>query len=438
VQRADWFDGQPALFIIWCNHYMDTFTTLWNRLLGRCPAAGANLAQQFINDSWREIQSRREWSFRRRSGVFAPPGLYNTGFASTNVVNGNPTLISGTGTAWTPSMIGQQIRIGGLLFPFYTIVGWLSPTQILIDEPWAGNDVVGQAYQILQIYYPVPQDLGYLYAVVSIKDGFRLWLNLTESDLAMMDPQRTNFSQTYAVVFRDYTSQFLGVVGPAVPVTSPSDPAPISTTATGFTFIANATYIVQVVVGGVSGTATFQWMIAGQTAFQPVQATSDQPVDLSNGVQIYWPDNVNYVSGDLFIINCTAQVSQAVPRYELWPGPSYSTYLYPYIYIAKEYDLTDLQPQLPPFIANRGEVILELGLSKCAEFPGADADHMNIYHDLRQADYHRRKFDNMMVDLERNDEEIGVTKIDYQLYPYAPAPWMDGQWQQTHSPFLMG
>jgi len=335
-------------------------------------------------------------------------------------------------------MIGRQIRIGGLLYPFYTIIGYLSPTQILIDQPWAGNDVSAQSYQILKIYYEVPADFGYWYAVVSIKDGYRLWTNLTESEIDMLDPQRTTFGQTYAVAFRDYTPQYGGVVGPVIPVSSLTDPAPISTTTSGFSYPANATYIIQVVTGGtVPSAASFQWMRSGQTSFSTPTPMSQFPQDLADGVQVYWPTVVTYVAGDIFIINCTSQVSQSGPRYELWPGPTFSGYLYPYQYVAKEYALTPEQPTLPPFIANRGEVLLEMALQKCAEYPGADADHPNIYHDLRQAVYHGNKVKEMMIDLERNDEEVGVSLIDFQQYPYYPSPWFDGGWQQTHAPFLV-
>lgn len=415
---------------------MDTFVTLSNRLLSRCPAVGLPLAQQLINDSWRTLQSRREWSFRRRSGTFAPPNLYTAGTATTNVSAGNPTVITGIGTTWTQDMVGRQIRIGGLLYPYYTIVQFISATSIMIDQPWAGADVTAQPYQILQIYYPVPADFGYWYAVVSIKDGYRLWTNLTENDLALLDPQRTNQGQTYAIAFRDYTSQLGGVIGPVIPITSPTNSGPVSTTTTGYTYIADATYIVQVVVGGASGTATFQWMRAGQAAFQPAIATDSVAQDLQDGVQIYWPVGVVYVAGDLFVINARSLATQSGPRYELWPGPTYQTYLYPYIYIAKEYDLTVDAPALPPFVANRGEVLLEMALASCARYPGADADHPNVYFNLGLATMHETRAMGMIYDLERNDEEVGVSNVNYQEYPFYPAPWMDGGWQQSHAPFL--
>jgi hypothetical protein len=416
---------------------MDNFITLYNRLLSRCPAVGPELAKQLINDSWHTLQSRREWSWRRRHNTFAPPNLYNAGSASTNAAIGNPTVITGFNTDWSPSMIGRQIRVGGLLYPFYTIVGYQSPTSIVIDEPWAGPDVAGQAYDILGAYYTVPDDFGYFYAVVSIKDSYRLWTDITEADLAILDPQRTNFGQTSAVAFKDYTPIYGGNISPVIS-SSPTIVAPVSTTSTGYSYPLNSTFIVQVLSGGISGVATFQWMMSGQTAFTGPVFTSDQPTDLAYGVQVYWPDGVAYVPSSIFIINCQAQISTGAPRYELWPNPTFSGYLYPYIYIAKESDLTIQQPQLPPFIANRGEVLLEMALEKCAEYPGADDEHINIYHDLRQAQYHANKVKDMLIDLERNDEEVGVSLIDYQIYPYYPAPWLTGDWQQTHAPFLNG
>ncbi len=334
-------------------------------------------------------------------------------------------------------MIGSQIRVGGLLNPYYTITGWLSSTQLIIDQPWYGPDVTSQPYQVLQIYYPVPPDFGYWYVVVSIKDGYRLWTNMTESDLALLDPQRANTGQTYAVAFRDYTPQFGGTIGAVIPAGA-TGPSPISTTSDGYSYPANATFIVQVVTGGATGTATFRWMRSGQVAFSLAQLTADFATDLSDGVQVYWPDSQIYVSGDLFVINCQSIVSSSGPRYELWPGPTFPGYLYPYIYIARESDLTVQQPQLPPYIASRGEVILEMALASCARFPGADADKPNPYYSLALAGMHETRVSNMLVDLERNDEEVGVTNITYQEYPFYPAPWMDGSWQQSHAPFLRG
>jgi len=417
---------------------MDDYVSLYNRLLNRCPDVGAVLAGQFVNDAWHQLQGHRpEWSFRRRSSVFSPPTLYNQGLASTNSGVGAPTLITGLNTGWTPDMIGRQIRIGGLLYPFYTITGWLSATQLLIDKPWSGADVQAQSYTIQQNYFSVPDDFGFFYALVSIKDGYRLWTNLSQADIDLLDPQRTNFGQTYAAVFHDYAPIYGGTIGPAMALIPGTAASPVSTTTTGFTYPIDASYLIQISAGGVSGVATFQWLRMGQSTFSFPVVTDQFPIDLSDGVQVYFPDGgTNYQAGWLYIINCRSLVSVGTPRYELWPAPTFQAYLYPYVYIAKISDVTDAAPQLPPFIATRGEVLLEMALEKCSEFPGSDSMHPNIYHDLRQAQYHRGKWLDMLVDIEREDEEVGTSLVDYQKLPMYPGPWWTGQWQQSHAPFL--
>jgi hypothetical protein len=416
---------------------VDDFNSLAGRVLARCPNVGLTLAQQFVNEAWRQLQSRREWSWRRSSGVFAPPDQYTLGGVTTNVSGGAPTQITGVGTTWTAAMVGRQIRIGGLLYPYYTIAGYLSPTSLILDQPWAGPDVTAAAYQMLQCYYSVPQDFGYWYAVVSIKDGYRLHTTLTESDLAMADPQRNASGQSYAVAFRDYTQNYNGVINPAMPL-QVSASNPVATTTTGFNYPAPATYLIKIVGAGATGAATFQWARLGGSGLSLATLTDTTAIDLSEGVQVYFPAGANWTNGDCWVINCTPLTTSGVPRFEFWPAPTYSAYLYPYQYIKKEYDLTPDQPQLPPPVANRGEILIEMSLEKCAEFPGEDADHRNIYHDLKQAAYHHNKWLDMLVDLDRNDEEVGNSNIDYQTYPLYPSPWMDGSWQQRHSVFFNG
>jgi len=416
---------------------MDDFNTLSNRLLTRVPKAGIMLAQQWVNDSWQTLQSMREWSWRRRFGTIAPPNLYATGTVSTNVGVGLPTTLTGIGTSWTQDMIGRQIRIGGLMYPYYTIIGWNSATSIEISAPWAGPDVTHQTYTMLKIYYDMPSDFGYFYYVVSIKDAYRLWINVTENDLAMMDPQRTNTGQTYAIAFRGYNDAYGGSIGPVMRVSGSGD-SPVSTTSYGYTFVTNATYVVQVVTGGVTGVATFQWMRAGQTSFTGPVLSTEEAQDLMDGVMLYWPTGNTYVANDVFIVNCLSQVTESAPQYEMWPAPTFNGYLYPYCYIAKEYALTTQQPKLPPFIANRGEVLLEMALVKAAEWPGSDEKEPNPYFSLALAKRHQDKSQQLIWDLERNDEEVGVTNITYQTYPLYPAPWLTGSWQQSHAPFLNG
>src|ERR1043166_7159237 len=71
--------------------------------------------------------------------------------------------------------------------------------------------------------------------------------------------------------------------------------------------------------GDASGTAVFTWK-QDSGAANPGVLTSTTPIDLSNGVQVYFPVGT-YTVGDVFIIQCKAQTVSGVPRYELWPRP---------------------------------------------------------------------------------------------------------------------
>jgi hypothetical protein len=79
-----------------------------------------------------------------------------------------------------------------------------------------------------------------------------------------------------------------------------------------------------------------------------------------------------------------------------------------------------------------------MALAKAASYPGPDSEHRNPYFNLALYGQHNLRAERMLQDLERNDEEVGVTNVTYQTYPFYPAPWLDGSWQQTHAPFIQG
>ena len=427
---------------------MDDFNSLSQRLLSRAPQVGKILSEQLINDAWHQLQARREWSWRRSQNVFSPPPLVTAGTVSTNVGAGNPNLITGVGTNFTQSMVGQQIRINGLNFPYYDIVAVLSTTSLLIGSPgWTAPDVTNVTYTILQIYYPVPSDFGYFYVIVSTKDAYRLWDTASQSDLALLDPQRAQTGQTYAAAFRDYQTIQSGVVQPTVKITSQTDPAPMAgAVAAGYSGPVNYSYVVTISTGGSPGGAlAFTWIRSGQSSSTgPIAVPNNNPITLGDGlgVTLSFPAGT-YVLNDVFVVNAIAGSQTGQMRYELWPSPSLNTptvpsFIYPYIYIKRESDLTPANPTLPPTIAQRGDVILEMALAQCARFPGPDTDHPNPYFNLALALQHEARAEKMFVDLERNDEEIGITLVTYKEYPFYPAPWLDGSWQQSHAPFIRG
>lgn len=408
---------------------IDTFTTLWNRLLLRCPAVGPALAQDLVRDCFQQLAERRTWSWRRGTSAFFPHIFYNTGTADT--VNGSQ-YITGTGTVWDTSWVGAQFRGGAIpsAFPTYTILQVLSPTSILLDQPWAGPDTSGMQYQIFQCYFPVPEDFQSFESLTNPTNSFQIWTNLTQAELDRLDPQRVNSGVVYGAAFYDYTANYQGNIQDVLQVGG-SGPAPVSTTTTGYTFPTASTYVIQITAGGTVGSVVFEWKQDNGAYTTGVAVLDSNPIDLSNGVQVYFPAGT-YVTGDIFIINATTEPVPSVPRYELWPRPINAFYVLPYLYIKLLPELTDAQPDLPPFVAQRGDVLLEMALEKCAQFPGT-ATSPNPYYNLGLADRHGKKAFELICELEKYDDNTGSQDISYQNWPFYPAPWLDGRWQQDHA-----
>jgi hypothetical protein len=43
----------------------------------------------------------------------------------------------------------------------------------------------------------------------------------------------------------------------------------------------------------------------------------------------------------------------------------------------------------------------------------------------------------MIYELEVNDDDLAIKDLQFQQLPFAPAPWMDGRYLQSHAwPFL--
>lgn len=411
----------------------DTFTTLWNRLLLRAPGVGAALAQDLVKDSYNQLAERRQWTWLVKSGAFFPPSFTSSGTVSTSP--GSYTY-TGVGTVFDQSMVGGQIRIGapaGSSYPTYTIMQVLSGTVLIVDKPWVGPAITASAYTIFQCYFPVPADFNYFYSLVNTTNSYRLWTNVTQAQLDIADPQRVNIGQTFCAAFYDDSPNYNGIVGSVLQVVG-AGPDPVSTAnpTTGYTFPADSTYVVEITTGGAVGVAVFKWKQGTGSYTTGVAVADSNPITLSNGVRIAFPAAV-YVLGDVFIVNCFAQTIPSVPRYEFWPRPILTPYVYPYLYIARHDTLSDATPQLPRFIADRGDVILEMALGACAKFPGTSAEQQNPYYNLGLAKTHDAKAEYLINQIEVQDDNVAMKDLIYNGWGWAPCPWIDGSYLQSHA-----
>lgn len=409
----------------------DTFTTLWKRLQLRASSIDSNLIRDFIRDSFNEITEVREWTWTMGHGTLYTPNVTVAG--TVDVLNYSP-FVSGTGTSFDASMIGKQIRLGSatnVAFPTYTIIDVPSPTTLVMDQAWVGPDLVNQQYQVFLCYFPVPEDFQYFVSLLNISCNYRLYTYVSEADFDRLDPQRTDTGTPYAAAFYDYQNQYQGKVNPIVQIIGTGQ-KPVSTTEGGYLYPQDSIYTLQIVTGGSIGTATFQWKQDGGTFQGPITTPDDGTYyGLNNGAGVYFPAGT-YNAGDVFVFTAQAVASAGQKRFELWPRPINTGYVFPYIYRRVPPPLTDAQPQLPEPLARRGDVVLEKALAKCASWPGTDTMR-NPYYDLQLARMHELKAAAMINELELKDDATASKNLMYSSLPYhTNAIVFDGNYLQRH------
>jgi hypothetical protein len=153
------------------------------------------IAKRFIQNSYRRIIDSRNFYGTLVKGQVTVPNAYTTGTVLLN--NGSPN-VTGTGTTWINSMIGEQFRIG-FSTPIYTIINVLSPTQLVLDLPWGGQSQATLGYQIFQSIVSFGANIKRLLAVVNQIQGYRLALNIPQEVLNIYDTWRTNMGWTTLV-----------------------------------------------------------------------------------------------------------------------------------------------------------------------------------------------------------------------------------------------
>ena len=405
---------------------LDTYTTIYNKLNLRCPAASTLLCRDWVSNAFRQIAERRRWSWKIKYGQFILPALYNTG---TVTVTRNSTTVSGVGTTWDYTMVGRQFRVG--MSPIYTISQVNSATSLDLDLVWGSTTQSAVGYSIYQAYVTPPDDFHSFLTVWDPNFNWQLWLNVGQEEINVWDAQRSNTGNAYLLSARDYSTTYSGSVGTALQVVG-TGPDPVSTSqGNGYTGAVDGVFVVEVTTGGTSTNAIFKWKKDSGSYLTGI-VTDTAAQDLQDGVAIYWPSGVTYVAGDTFIIQAKAGLQGGLPRYELWPQQQ-AAYVYPFLYECRPNDLGDTGATLPRYI--RGDVLLEMSLASAARWPGPSNDKPNPYFNSALALQHDKRAEFMIMELERQDDETSEIDARYQALnlPFAPWPFGDSAWLQRHA-----
>lgn len=130
--------------------------------------------------------------------------------------------------------------------------------------------------------------------------------------------------------------------------------------------------------------------------------------------------------------NVTDTTQVPLPRYEVWPHIQ-QQYVLPFMYVKQQTDISDLGAFIPRYIT--GDVLVEGALSDAARWPGPSQDIRNPYYNLQLATQHELRFQSLVGELERLDDELFEQDVSYQMFtaglPWAPFPG-DARFWQSH------
>lgn len=187
------------------------FVNLYSELTGCVPRLSFDYAKTLINRAWADIRRKNLWSFQLFEANWVSPAILNAGTVTT--VEGTNTVvfdatastaILALGAGPFPAPITQrQFRVGiGTIYNIWAIANNAGVVTLTLDRPYAEASGTGQAYAILQCYYPAPyQDFLMWMNVRDIINFQNLGLELTRNEIDRRDPQRTIFYIPTEVVY---------------------------------------------------------------------------------------------------------------------------------------------------------------------------------------------------------------------------------------------
>lgn len=130
-------------------------------------------AGRIINDVYREVMQRRNWyGAKVRGSINIPNGIFG---GQATVTNGS-NIVQGIGTSWTPSLIGQQFRMG-FTYPYQTIYNVnIYTQQLTVDIPFGGPTMTG-GYTIAAAYQTMGDNFVRFDWAVNQQQGWPMEVN---------------------------------------------------------------------------------------------------------------------------------------------------------------------------------------------------------------------------------------------------------------------
>jgi hypothetical protein len=180
-----------------------TFEQLWKKLIIYQPELPITIAQDCVNNAYKDALSSWNWSALRKWSQVTIKNAYRTG--TVTVTNGSPN-VTGLGTTWTSTMLGMQFSLNES--PFYDISTVTSPTTLTLTENYKGADASGASYTISQIYIDLPSDFGSIEDVIDLTSQKRLHTRFSQENLNLFDPNRLSTGSPVIAAYSMPTSAY--------------------------------------------------------------------------------------------------------------------------------------------------------------------------------------------------------------------------------------
>jgi hypothetical protein len=164
--------------------------TSWN------PDLGPDMAKRLLNNSYRRVVDSRLWHGLLTRSIVNTPAVYTTGSAT---VTTGSSVVTGTGTNWTPDMVGRSFRIGRTTYGPYLVVNVPSPTTLWLDMVWQFQSYATAGYSINGNIVSFGANVKYIKSAYNPVVGWRLWVNQPQEVINVSDPWRAAIGQPWSI-----------------------------------------------------------------------------------------------------------------------------------------------------------------------------------------------------------------------------------------------
>ena len=191
-----------------------SYFTIAKGLTVRVSGTPLSLAQEAVTDALGVIYDQTDWSFQRAityGGWLCPGQIANVG--TFTVTPYSPTVIAdATATAALAAHSGMPLittlQFRNPAYSIYNVIEYDTTTNapfatLTLDRPWTEpTSGPGQPYMLYQVYFVAPvQDFRKFIEVRDTRNAFRVdFWSMTQAELAVRDPQRTNFADPSYIV----------------------------------------------------------------------------------------------------------------------------------------------------------------------------------------------------------------------------------------------